>query len=83
MPNLVVGGKTSTIQNPAGDDHAAFVAFAPSKDPEIVVATFIEHGLAGGYIAALLTRSVLKTWEALRRGVQEDMTTASADRVGR
>lgn len=83
LPNLVVSGKTSTIQNPAGGDHAAFVAFAPTEDPEIVVATFIEHGLTGGYIAALLTRSVLKTWEALRRGVQEDMTTASADPVGR
>jgi penicillin-binding protein 2 len=51
-------------------DHAAFVALAPSEDPQVVVATFIEHGLAGGQLAALVTRSVLEAWDALRRGVE-------------
>jgi len=68
MANLSVSGKTSTIQNPHGEDHAAFAAYAPSDDPEIVVAVFIEHGLTGGTIAALVTKSVLETWDALRHG---------------
>lgn len=68
LPNLAVSGKTSTIQNPHGEDHAAFAAYAPSADPEIVVAVFIEHGLTGGTIAALVTKSVLETWDALRHG---------------
>ncbi len=68
LPNLAVSGKTSTIQNPHGEDHAAFAAFAPSDHPQVVVATFVEHGLAGGTIAALITRSVLETWDALRHG---------------
>ena len=68
LDDLDVSGKTSTIQNPHGDDHAAFAAYAPSTDPQVVVATFIEHGLAGGNLAALITRSILRMWNALRQG---------------
>ena len=68
LENLAVAGKTSTIQNPHGEDHAAFVAYAPAGDPEVVVATFIEHGQAGVNLAALLTRSVLESWDDIRRG---------------
>ncbi len=78
LASLAVSGKTSTIQNPHGEDHAAFVAFAPAEDPEIIVVTFIEHGFAGGFIAALLTRSVLKTWDELRRGAAVAKTAALA-----
>lgn len=67
VEGLTVAGKTSTIQNPHGEDHAAFAAYAPAEDPEIIVATFIEHGLAGGVIGALITRSVLETWHELKR----------------
>ncbi len=62
VDGLTVAGKTSTIQNPHGEDHAAFAAYAPAEDPKIVVATFVEHGLAGGTIAALITKSVLEAW---------------------
>ncbi len=68
LPNLAVSGKTSTIQNAQREDHAAFAAYAPSDDPEVVVAVFIEKGLAGGTIAALIAKSVLETWDALRHG---------------
>jgi len=72
LPRLSVSGKTSTIQNPHGENHAAFAGYAPSDKPEIVVATFIEHGLAGGTLAALITRSVISTWDDLRRGVEPE-----------
>ncbi|MEK7766166.1 MAG: penicillin-binding protein 2, partial [bacterium] len=71
LADLSVCGKTSTIQNPHGEDHAAFAAFAPLEDPEVIAVTFIEHGLAGGNIAALVTRSVLETWHDIERGVPE------------
>ena len=58
-----------TIQNPHGEDHAAFGAWAPSEDPEVVVVTFIEKGGSGGTIAALLSRSVLETWNELYKPV--------------
>jgi len=67
MAEMQISGKTSTIQNPHGENHSAFGAYAPADDPEIVVVTFIEHGLAGGYIAALITRSVLDMWLTLKR----------------
>lgn len=68
IDGLAVAGKTSTIQNPHGEDHAAFGAYAPADDPQIVVATFVEHGLAGGMIGALITKSLLETWQELRQG---------------
>jgi penicillin-binding protein 2 len=92
LPNLSVSGKTSTIQNPHGEDHAAFGAWAPSEDPEVVVVTFIEHGLAGGTLAALLSRSVLETWNELYKPpspgwpapapVSSTSLTPSSSRVG-
>jgi len=85
LAGLSVSGKTSTIQNPHGEDHAAFGAFVPSEDPELVVLTFIEHGLAGGVIGALITKSVIKTWDSIRRGVKEEMPKedfAAAERGG-
>jgi len=68
IPYLKVSGKTSTVQNPQGEDHAAFAAFAPSDDPEVVVAVFVEHGLAGGVIGAQIAKSALEAWAALRQG---------------
>lgn len=73
IEGLSVSGKTSTVQNPHGEDHAAFGAFVPSEDPELVVVTFIEHGLSGGVIGALISRSVIKTWDAIRRGVKDEL----------
>ena len=37
------GGKTGTVQNPAGKDHAIFIGFAPLDDPKIAVAVVVEN----------------------------------------
>ncbi|MFC7670383.1 penicillin-binding transpeptidase domain-containing protein [Hymenobacter humi] len=49
---ISVAGKTGTVQNPHGFDHATFAAFAPAQDPKIAIAVFIENSGFGGVSAA-------------------------------
>mgnify|MGYP005638272361 CR=1 FL=1 len=51
-PEFVIAGKTGTSQNPHGEDHGLFVAFAPFLDPLIAVAVVVEHGGHGSSSAA-------------------------------
>jgi penicillin-binding protein 2 len=48
LKDIVVCGKTGTVQNPHGDDHSVFVAFAPMYKPKIAIAVFIENAKGGG-----------------------------------
>ena len=50
--NISVAGKTGTVQNDEGDDHANFAGFAPADKPKIVVAVYIENAGFGGLSAA-------------------------------
>jgi penicillin-binding protein 2 len=52
VPGIEVAGKTGTSQNPHGEDHAWFIAFAPYEDPVIAMAVIVENGGGGGAIAA-------------------------------
>ncbi|RYU80476.1 peptidoglycan D,D-transpeptidase FtsI family protein [Hymenobacter persicinus] len=47
-----VAGKTGTVQNDEGDDHAAFVGFAPADHPKIAVAVYLENAGFGATAAA-------------------------------
>ena len=49
---ISIAGKTGTVQNPHGFDHATFAAFAPVNDPKIAIAVFIENSGFGGTSAA-------------------------------
>ena len=49
---ISVAGKTGTVQNAHGYDHATFAAFAPANDPKIAIAVFIENSGFGGTSAA-------------------------------
>ena len=67
-----VAGKTGTAQNPHGEDHAWFVAYAPARDPEIAVALIVENSGHGGEIAAPLVGKFLEAYFALTRGTPTD-----------
>lgn len=45
-------GKTGTVQNPHGENHAVFFAFAPRENPKIAIAVFVENAGYGGTWAA-------------------------------
>ncbi|MFY7989575.1 MAG: penicillin-binding transpeptidase domain-containing protein [Fluviicola sp.] len=52
VQGMIVCGKTGTAQNPHGEDHSVFVAFAPMDNPKIAIAVFIENAGFGGVWAA-------------------------------
>jgi penicillin-binding protein 2 len=52
LKNIIVCGKTGTVQNPHGADHSAFVGFAPRDEPKIAIAVFIENAGFGATYAA-------------------------------
>lgn len=52
IQDIVVAGKTGTAQNPHGEDHSVFVAFAPKDDPKIAIAVYVENAGWGGRAAA-------------------------------
>lgn len=66
IPGIAVAGKTGTAQNPGGDPHAWFVAFAPAERPTIAVAVVVLNGgdlgneATGGAIAAPIARTVIQ-----------------------
>ncbi len=45
-------GKTGTAENPHGDDHSIFVAFAPAENPQIAIGVVIETSGFGATWAA-------------------------------
>lgn len=52
IDDIVVAGKTGTAQNPHGEDHSVFMAFAPFDKPKIAIAVFVENAGFGGTWAA-------------------------------
>ncbi|MDO7844961.1 penicillin-binding transpeptidase domain-containing protein [Hymenobacter sp. M29] len=49
---ITVAGKTGTVQNDEGDDHATFVGFAPADNPKIAIAVYLENAGFGATAAA-------------------------------
>jgi penicillin-binding protein 2 len=62
IAGLNIAGKTGTVQNPFGKDHAWFVCYAPVPNPEVAVAILVEHGGKGGVDAAPIAREILKEY---------------------
>ncbi len=64
IPDIEVCGKTGTAQNPHGEDHSVFIAFAPKDNPRIAIAVIVENAGFGGTwaapIAALMIEKYLK-----------------------
>jgi penicillin-binding protein 2 len=59
LKDIVICGKTGTVQNPHGDDHSTFIAFAPQNKPKIAIAVFIENAKGGGGLWAAPTASLM------------------------
>lgn len=95
-----VGGKTGTAQvasaeNVARDNedrpehlrnHAWFVGLAPTEEPEIAVAVFLENGGSGGAAAAPLGGQLLAAWFGVEPGTtpvqQIPVQDETAEEVG-
>jgi penicillin-binding protein 2 len=77
VPGFDVAGKTGTAQvvgrqaygrSDEFEDNAWFVGFAPYRNPEIVVAAFIEHGGHGGVAAAPIAHAIFETYYKKKTG---------------
>ena len=52
IKNIILCGKTGTAENPHGEDHSIFIAFAPKYNPKIAIAVYVENGGWGSTWAA-------------------------------
>ncbi|NPD44459.1 penicillin-binding protein 2 [Lentimicrobium sp. S6] len=63
MDSVTVCGKTGTVQNPHGDDHSIFIAFAPMDNPRIAIAVVVENaGDFGGTWAAPIASLMMEKY---------------------
>lgn len=55
-------GKTGTAQNPHGQDHSIFIAFAPKDNPKIAIAITVENGYWGSRWAAPIASLMIEKY---------------------
>jgi cell division protein FtsI/penicillin-binding protein 2 len=59
LANITVAGKTGTAQNPHGEHHSWYMAYAPAEDPEIALAILVENAGHGSEVAAPIARDFI------------------------
>lgn len=76
IDSIIVCGKTGTAENPFGEDHSVFIAFAPKDDPKIAIAVYVENaGFGATYaapVASLMIEKYLKGRISYNKKWQEE-----------
>jgi len=62
IDSISVCGKTGTAQNPHGENHSVFIAFAPKDNPKIAIAVFVENSGYGGTWAAPISSLMIEKY---------------------
>jgi len=62
LENIEMCGKTGTAENPHGQDHSIFVAFAPKDDPKIAISIIVENGYWGSRWAAPIASLIIEKY---------------------
>ena len=62
IDSLQMCGKTGTVQNPHGKDHAIFIGFAPMDSPKIAVAVVVENAGFGATWAAPIASLMIEQY---------------------
>lgn len=55
-------GKTGTVQNPHGEDHSIFIAFAPIENPKIALSVIVENSGYGSTWAAPIASLLIEKY---------------------
>lgn len=55
-------GKTGTVQNPHGEDHSMFIAFAPMDNPKIAITVIVENAGYGSTWAAPIASLMMEKY---------------------
>jgi penicillin-binding protein 2 len=74
IPGINLCGKTGTAQNPHGEDHSVFMAFAPKENPKIAIAVYVENAGWGGRAAASIASLMIEKYltKEIKRQSLED-----------
>jgi penicillin-binding protein 2 len=62
LKDIIVCGKTGTAENPHGQDHSVFIAFAPKDNPKIAISVYVEHGKWGASYAAPIASLMIEKY---------------------
>lgn len=62
LKDIIVCGKTGTAENPHGEDHSVFIAFAPRDNPKIAIAVFVENAGFGATYAAPIASLMMEKY---------------------
>ena len=62
LKGIEICGKTGTAENPHGDDHSIFIAFAPKDNPKIALAVYVENGGWGSTWAAPIASLMIEKY---------------------
>ncbi|MCB9261470.1 MAG: penicillin-binding protein 2 [Flavobacteriales bacterium] len=62
IPGIEICGKTGTAQNPHGENHSIFMAFAPMNNPKIAIATIVENAGYGATWAAPISTLMIEKY---------------------
>ncbi len=72
-------GKTGTAQNPHGENHSLFMAFAPKDNPKIAIAAVVENAGYGATWAAPIATLIMEKYlkgEVKQKTTEERMLNA-------
>jgi penicillin-binding protein 2 len=62
MDSIPACGKTGTAQNPHGENHSVFMAFAPADNPRIAIAVVVENSGYGATWAAPIATLIMEKY---------------------
>jgi len=62
VKGIEICGKTGTAENPHGEDHSIFIAFAPKDNPQIAIAVYVENGGWGSTWAAPIASLMIEQY---------------------
>lgn len=62
IDSLLVCGKTGTVENPHGEDHSMFIAFAPYDNPKIALSVIVENAGYGSTWAAPIATLMIEKY---------------------
>ncbi|MBS1507642.1 MAG: penicillin-binding protein 2 [Bacteroidetes bacterium] len=78
LPDVIVCGKTGTVQNEPLPSHSVFIAFAPRDNPKIAVSVYVENAGQGAMAAAMIASLMIEKYlfGNTRRPYVEDFVMA-------
>jgi penicillin-binding protein 2 len=62
LKDIVVCGKTGSVQNEPRPDHSVFIAFAPKENPRIAVSVYVEFSGQGARAAASIASLMIEKY---------------------